>query len=52
VFSNLGEALADVSLELSIWVRNESSKVWDGTLINNSLSKFLSVFGNFTKGSG
>jgi len=52
MLGDLGEALTDVSLKLSIWVRDKSSKVWDGTLIDNSLSKFFSVFGDFTKSSG
>jgi hypothetical protein len=50
MFGNLGKALTNISLELSIWVRNKGSEIWDSTLINYSLSKFFSVFGNFTKG--
>jgi hypothetical protein len=52
VFGDLSEALTDVSLKLSIWMGDEGSEVWDGTLIDNSLSKFFSVFGNLTKSSG
>ena len=48
----MGKALTDVSLKLSIWVRDEGSEVWDGTLIDNSLSKFFSVFGDLTKSGG
>jgi len=33
-------------------MRDEGSKVWDGTLINDSLSKFFGVFGDFTKSGG
>ena len=33
-------------------MRNKSSKIWDGSLINNSLSEFLGVLGNLSKGSG
>ena len=31
---------------------DESSKIWDGSLINNCLSKFLGVLGNLSKSSG
>jgi hypothetical protein len=33
-------------------MRNKSSKIWDSSLINNSLSEFFSVLGNLSKGSG
>jgi hypothetical protein len=47
VLGDLCEALANVSLKLSIWVRDQGSKVWYCTLINYSLSKLFSVLGNF-----
>jgi len=43
--------LADVSLELGIGVRDESSKVWDSSLVNNSLGKLFGVLGDFGKSS-
>ena len=46
MLSNLSQALANVALELSIRVRNKSSQVWNGTLVNNSLGQFLSVLSN------
>jgi len=52
MLGDLSEALTDVSLKLSIWMRDKGSKVWDCTLINNSLSKFFSVLGDFTKSCG
>jgi len=52
MLGDLSKALTDVSLELSIWMRDQSSKIWDGTLINNSLSKLLSMFCDFTKSGG
>ena len=33
-------------------MRNKSCKIWVGSLINNSLSEFLGVLGNLSKGSG
>ena len=44
---NLGETLTDVSLKLSIWVGDQCGKVWDSTLVNDSLGKFLGVFCDF-----
>jgi len=52
MLGDLSEALTHVSLKLSIWMRDEGSKVWDCTLINDGLSKFFSVFGDFTESSG
>ena len=31
---------------------DKSSKIWNGSLINNSLSEFFGVLGDFSKGSG
>ena len=47
VLCNLGETLTDVSLKLSIWVGDQCGKVWDSTLVNDSLGKFLGVFCDF-----
>ena len=47
VFGDLGQTLTDVALELGIWVRNKSSKVWDGTLVNNCLGQFFGMLGDF-----
>lgn len=38
MLSDLSKALANVSLKLSIRVRDKSSKVWDCTLVNDCLS--------------
>ena len=47
VFGNLGQTLTDVALELSIWMRNKSSKVWNGTLVNYCLGQLFSMLGDF-----
>jgi hypothetical protein len=47
VLGDLGKALANVSLELSIRVRDQSSKVRNGTLVNDSLGKLFGVLGDF-----
>jgi len=47
VFGNLSKTLANVSLKLSIGVGDECSKIWNGTLINDGLSEFFSVFSDF-----
>ena len=52
MLGNLREALANVSLELGVRMGDEGSKIWDGTLINNSLGELLSMLGNFSKSSG
>lgn len=52
MLSDLGEALTNVSLQLGIWMRNEGSKIWDSSLVNDSLSKFFGVLGDFSKGGG
>ena len=51
VLSDLSKALADVALELSIWVGNESSEVWYCTLINDCLGQFFCMLSNFREGS-
>jgi len=33
-------------------MRDEGSKVWDSTLVNNSLGKLLGVLGNFSESGG
>lgn len=35
---DLSKALANVSLKLGIWVRDEGGKVWDSTLVDDCLS--------------
>ena len=46
VLRNLSQAGADLALELGIWVRNQGSQVRDSTVVNNVLSKLLSMLGN------
>jgi len=51
MLGNLSEALTNISLELGIWMRNQSSKIWDCALINNCLSELFGVFSDFSKSS-
>jgi len=51
MLSNLSETLANISLELSIWMRYKSSKVRDSALINYSLSELFCMLCNFSKSS-
>jgi hypothetical protein len=52
VLSDLSKARADLSLKLSIRVRDKSSEVRNGSLVNNCLSELLSVLSDLTKSSG
>ena len=47
VFSDLCKALANVPLKLSVRVGDQGSQVGHGTLVNNSLREFFSVFCDF-----
>jgi hypothetical protein len=47
VFCDLSQALTNVTLELSIWVRYQSCEVWYCTLVNNCLSELFSVLSDF-----
>lgn len=41
-----------MSLELGIGVRDEGSEIGNGTLVNNGLSEFFGVLGDFAKSGG
>jgi hypothetical protein len=52
VLSDFSKARADLSLKLSIRVRDKSSEVRNGSLVNNCLSELFSVLSDLTKSSG
>lgn len=52
VLGNLGQTGADLSLELCVRMRDQSSQVWDSTIINNVLSELFGVLCDFGKSCG
>jgi len=52
VFGDLGKALANVSLQLCIWVRDKGGKIRNCTLVDNGLGELFGVLGNLSKGGG
>ena len=46
---NLSKTPTHLTFELSIRMRNKSSKIWDGTSVNYRLSEFTGVFSNICK---
>jgi hypothetical protein len=52
VLCDLSKARADLSLKLSIRVRDKSSEVRNGSLVNYCLGELLSVLSDLTESSG
>ena len=52
LLGDLGQALANVALELCVGVGDQSSNVWYCTLVNDGLGELFGVLCDFRESSG